>query len=562
MNFLNKVRIRTKIFLVCFILLIIMVVIGLLSLRSMQSIQANLIDIYTVRLPSIDFLIEADRDLQQLLVAERSLIFAEPGSAIYKQLLDDYQTNFGQSLDRWEKFKALSSAAEERAIIDTHDQARKQWEVSSRIVLDELGRSTDESRQRAIALSLGETSDRFEAMRDQMDKLTDMNLASAQAASDAADATYDTAMMLLIISIVVGIVAGLGLVWAVSRAIVNPINAAIVSLKDIAQGEGDLTKRLPSNTNDEVGELARWFNTFIERLQGIVKRIAENSASVGTSSTLLSKISESLLDHAEQTSSRAVNVASAAEEMSANLSNVAAAMEQSATNTNMVATAAEEMSSTINEIAENAEKARGVSMEAVQQAHSASEKMVELGDAANKIGKVTETITEISEQTNLLALNATIEAARAGEAGKGFAVVANEIKELAKQTAEATLDIKTLIDDVQNTTRSTGGEINRISEVISGVNEIVGTIATAVEEQTATTREIAENISQASQGIQEVNENVNQSSTMSSVISQDITGVSSAAQNITGSSNEVKDNAAILLDRASELNEIVGSFKV
>jgi methyl-accepting chemotaxis protein len=131
--------------------------------------------------------------------------------------------------------------------------------------------------------------------------------------------------------------------------------------------------------------------------------------------------------------------------------------------------------------------------------------MVELGGAANKIGKVTETITEISEQTNLLALNATIEAARAGEAGKGFAVVANEIKELAKQTAEATLDIKTLIDDVQNTTRSTGGEINRISEVISGVNE-----------------------------------NVNQSSTMSSVISQDITGVSSAAQNITSRSNEVK----------------------
>jgi methyl-accepting chemotaxis protein len=187
---------QTKIFFVCFIVLVIMAVIGLFSLRSMQSIQANLIDIYTVRLPSIDYLIEADRDLQQLLIAERSLIFAEPGFAIHKQLLDDYQTNFGQSLDRWEKFKALSSAAEERAIIDTHDQARKQWEVSSRNVLDELGRSTDESRQRAIALSLGETSSTFEAMRDQLDKLTNMNLASAQAAGDAADSTYDTAMML------------------------------------------------------------------------------------------------------------------------------------------------------------------------------------------------------------------------------------------------------------------------------------------------------------------------------------------------------------------------------
>ncbi|MFN2353318.1 MAG: methyl-accepting chemotaxis protein [Desulfopila sp.] len=366
----------------------------------------------------------------------------------------------------------------------------------------------------------------------------------------------------IIITIIVSLLVVAPLVYLFSRNITRPINNAVAGLKDIAEGEGDLTKRLQVDSKDEVGEMATWFNTFIDKLQGIIGQIAQNSSGVGTSSKQLSDISQSLLGSAEDTSQRSTNVATASEEMSANLNTVAAAMEQSATNASMVATAAEQMSSTINEIAENAEKARSVSSQAVGQAGNASEKMGELGAAADKIGKVTETITEISEQTNLLALNATIEAARAGEAGKGFAVVANEIKELAKQTAEATLDIKNLIDDVQTTSKSTEGEIGEISKVIGGVNDIVGTIATAVEEQTAATQEIANNIAQASQGIQEVNENVNQSSTVAAEITRDIAEVSSAAQAISSSSGEVKQSAEHLLQSSEQLNEIVGSFKV
>ena len=366
---------------------------------------------------------------------------------------------------------------------------------------------------------------------------------------------------LLIIMVLSLLVVG-GLVFFAAKRITMPINQAVAGLKDIAEGEGDLTKRLEVNSNDEVGEMARWLNTFLEKLQGIIRQIADNANSVGTNSNQLSSISANLLGSAEDTAQRSTNVTAASEEMSANLNTVAAAMEESATNASMVATAAEQMSSTINEIAENAEKARAVSSQAVTQADSAYEKMNELGHAADKIGKVTETITEISEQTNLLALNATIEAARAGEAGKGFAVVANEIKELAKQTAEATLDIKNLIDDVQNTSQSTEGEIEEISKIIGGVNDTVATIATAVEEQTAATQEIADNITQASQGIQEVNENVSQSSTVAADITHDIAEVSSAATSISNSSNEVKQSAELLLNSSSELNKIVGSFKV
>jgi methyl-accepting chemotaxis protein len=186
----------------------------------------------------------------------------------------------------------------------------------------------------------------------------------------------------------------------------------------------------------------------------------------------------------------------------------------------------------------------------------------ELGSAANEIGKVVETITEISEQVNLLALNATIEAARAGEAGRGFAVVANEIKDLAKQTAEATLEIKGKIGAIQGSTAETVTEIDQISKIINDVNEIVTIIATAVEEQSVTTKEIAGNVAQASQGIQEVNENVAQSSSVSAEIASDISGVNQSAGEISSSSAQVNLSAEELNRMGVKLNEMVGKFKV
>jgi len=562
MSFFRNIRIRTKIFSICFILLAIMILSGWVSFNSMTGIQANLDAIFKVRMPAIDFLIEADRDLQQLLVAERSLVFADPGSEAYKKFLKEYETNFTQSAERWEKFKALSSAPEEKPFIDAHDNARKEWTVASRRVLDELAKNTEESRKLAIELTLGETSSKFETMRDQMDKLTDLSLAGAQKASDEADATYRSARFLLISSIVIGLIVGLLLTWFVTKIIVDTIHSAIISLKDIAEGEGDLTIRLPVNSTDEIGEMATWFNAFLGKLQEIIRQIADNSKQVDDSSTELSAVSVQLSSNAETTAAKANSVAGAAEEMSANIGNVAAAMEESSTNTNMMASAAEEMNSTINEIARNAEMARSVSNDAVDKSKNAFNRMSELGKAAQAIGKVTETIKEISDQTKLLSLNATIEAARAGEAGKGFAVVANEIKELSTQTAAATLDIKNQIDEVQKMTELSVREIDEISNVINGVNEIVSTIATAVEEQSSATTEISGNINQVSAGIQEVNQNINQSSSVAREITQDIAQVNDAASEISNGSRQVKLSAENLNGMAKTLNAIVSKFKV
>lgn len=347
-----------------------------------------------------------------------------------------------------------------------------------------------------------------------------------------------------------------------TRSVTNPINHTAAMLKDISEGEGDLTKRLEIIRQDELGELAGYFNAFLDKLQGVVTQVIKNAQTIDGSSTGLSEIAMNLSKESNETSERSNMVATAAEEMSSNLNNVAAAMEESSTNAAMVATAAEEMSATINDIAINAEEANNISSQAVEKSGAVSGQMEELGRAATGIGKVLEAITEISEQVNLLALNATIEAARAGEAGKGFAVVANEIKDLAKQTSEAASEIKSKIENIQSSTGGAVKGIDEISKVILNVNEIVGSIAVAVDEQTKATQEIATNIAQASQGIQEVNENVNQSSTVSEEITRDISVVDDSAKTITGSSDQLSESAEQLSEMATRLNSVMGSFKV
>ncbi len=344
--------------------------------------------------------------------------------------------------------------------------------------------------------------------------------------------------------------------------ITKALKSMILSVQDIAEGEGNLTKRVEVTSKDELGELAKWLNLFLEKLQGIIKQIAKESIGVDHASNDLSGISGGMTDVAQNTSEQADSVASASEEMSSSLNSVAAAMEESSQNVNLVASAAEEMSSTINEIAGNAERTRSTSEEASLKAAKAGDMIKDLSVAAKAIGQVTETITDISNQTNLLALNATIEAARVGEAGKGFAVVANEIKDLANQTAGATLDIKQQIENVQTVSTSTATSISEVIQVIDTAKEMISTIAAAVTQQSAATQEISTNIEQLSMGIQEVNENVSQSSVVATQISEDISNVNSASTEMTSNSKTVKDSAAQLKEMAEKLKIIVDTFVI
>jgi methyl-accepting chemotaxis protein len=396
---------------------------------------------------------------------------------------------------------------------------------------------------------------------DDLGELVQMTLSSIDSRLKRVIAEVDRGVLEVVAAVLAALIFTVFIIVKTSLYIIRGLRLVVASMRDIAEGEGDLTRRLEVRSSDEIAEIAKWFNVFVERIQNVVRDIAGNAATLASSSTELTAISAGMAAGARDMAEKAVMVAAAAEESSANTTSVAASMEQATTNLTSVAGATEEMHATIGEIASNTDRARVISGEATQQAQAVSAMMKDLGRAAQDIGKVTETITSISAQTNLLALNATIEAARAGAAGKGFAVVANEIKELAQQTAAATEDIKAKIKGIQASTGSAIGDNEKIARVIQQVGEIVATIAVAIEEQSAVTRDVASNIAQASVGVQDSNERVAQTATVSHSIAQDIAAVNVTVSEIAYGGEQVQASAAELSRLAEQLKELVGKFK-
>jgi len=336
----------------------------------------------------------------------------------------------------------------------------------------------------------------------------------------------------LLVLAVAGLVAFLIAIY-LRRWISVPLQRVRARLEEIASGESDLTQRIESEGKDEVGDLARWFNTFVDAQRVRILAIAQNSRLLGASSDQLATVSEQMSANAEETSTQASVVSNASEQVSTKLQRVA--------------TAAEQLHASIREIAKSAVEAAQTAGSAVTEAETAGKTVARLGESGQWIGDVVRVINSIAEQTNLLALNATIEAARAGEAGKGFAVVANEVKELAKETAAATEDIDHKIKAIQEDTRAAVEAIGRIGKVIGRISDIQHTIATAVEEQTATTNEIGKNVLMAAGN--------------SGEIAHSIGGVAEAARMTASGAHETRKAAAELNKMASELEQIVGRFR-
>jgi methyl-accepting chemotaxis protein len=562
MNFFKNLKIRAKLTLGFSVMILFMVGIGFNGYWSAVKINAIVTDSNEVNMPMMDYLLQTDRDLQQLLVAERSMIFADAKSDAFKTMVKEYEDNLKQSEDRFNKFKALVESETAKAIIPKYEKVRQEWKAVSKRVVDGRVADTREGRREALDLTLTVAKEKFDEMRGYIDQLSEESAAYFKKEAEAGSATQRQTVFSILFVTGIGMLVGMLLSWIISRGITKPVNDAVEGLKDIAQGEGDLTTRLNVVSNDEVGELARWFNTFMEKLQTIIKDVVDDTETVSSASAELSAISDQMTSGAEETSTKTNSAATATEEMDATMNTIASTMEQASTNIGMVASAAEQMASSISEIAQNSEKASSITGGAVTMARNSSDRVEGLGKSAQEISKVTETITEISEQTNLLALNATIEAARAGEAGKGFAVVANEIKELARQTAEATGEISKRIEGIQSSISGTITDIEQVPKVINEVNEIVSTIATAVEEQSVTTKEIATNVSQASQGVQEVTESVAQSSTVSAELSREVSEVNRASGEIASSSSQVNLSAVDLSKVSEHLKSLVGQFKV
>ncbi|GAB1639630.1 methyl-accepting chemotaxis protein [Krasilnikovia sp. MM14-A1259] len=315
-----------------------------------------------------------------------------------------------------------------------------------------------------------------------------------------------------------------------TRTITGPLRSMVAAMRKVA--DKDLTVRVGLAGRDELAELGHAIDTTLDRLRTSFAVISTDTTTVAHAAEQLAQVSTHLGNAATATSTQSDHVASASEEVSRNVQTVAAGTE--------------EMTAAIAEIAGSAAQAARFAAAGVDDAREASQAISQLGTSSAEIGTVVTLITEIAEQTNLLALNATIEAARAGESGKGFAVVAGEVKDLAQATGKATEDIVRLVQTIQQDTAAANASITRVDDVINKINDYSVTIAGAVEEQTATTQEMSRGVGEAAYGSAQITEN--------------ISGVASAAQTTSAGSEQAQQTAEELTQVANRLRDEVAQF--
>ncbi len=366
-----------------------------------------------------------------------------------------------------------------------------------------------------------------------------IDAAVAQKEADSARnfAAVISKILLMDLIILVGVAIAMGLF--VIRTIGNPILGLVQFVNEVAGG--NLSRGLTETRQDEVGLTMAAISNMVRKLGTIFKASANNADTLTLSSADLLEISTDLSGGLTSMADRYTAIAGAAEEMRANMQSIAAAMEESSANISVIAGSATNMERGIDTISMNTEKVKQVTEEVATMAARTTALLADLGGATEEITKISATITEISEKTNLLALNATIEAARAGEAGKGFAVVASEIKELANSVASSTKEIRGKVNRVQATTSATVKDIQAIITGIDSVNHLVAGIATEIEGQKAATREITQSIGQTSQGVNEISMNVTQSTQANRSVAEDLAHITDVSHQLNSASLELKD---------------------
>lgn len=349
--------------------------------------------------------------------------------------------------------------------------------------------------------------------------------------------------------------------WIYS-AVTKPILKTTRMLREIADGDGDLSRRLEVTSNDEIGEMGKYFNRFVIKLQEMIKKLSSNSNVLVNSVEKLFSSSMTMASTSEEMSSQTRSIAAATEEASTNIKIITSSADGMSNAVNTIATAIEEMTVSLMEVNKSCQQELKIASDASNHARSGKDIVDKLGVSARSISKIVEVITNIADQTNLLSLNATIEAASAGDAGKGFAVVASEVKALAQQTAKATDEIRQQIENIQSNTTMAVDAIQQVAKVIDEVNTISHTIVSAVEQQSATVSEISRSVSSVNVTIREVAHNVNESSGGIEEVSRNVNSFSDAIEESNKSIVNVKENVQGLKMLSDDLNGLIGSFKV
>ncbi len=345
------------------------------------------------------------------------------------------------------------------------------------------------------------------------------------------------------------VIACLVLVYVlIQKFVLTPLTSLTAISRDIAQGQGDLTKRVPVVSQDEIGELARYFNLFIEKIQKSMCRVLEATNRIASSSAELSATSEELSQSAEGQNSRMVQSASAVEEMTMTAGEVA----RNSTEAARIAQDTSETARTGHEVMEQTVHGMQQVSDAVGQSANI---IMTLGKSSDQIGEIVRVIEDIADQTNLLALNAAIEAARAGEQGRGFAVVADEVRKLAERTTKATKEIGDMIRQIQQDTKSA------VASMEDGTQRVMGGVELANKTGEALER-IQSMVNQTTSMIQQIADAAEEQSSATRQIASDLEAVAQSSKEASGGVNESAKASHDLSVLASELQALVGTFRV
>ncbi|NLB63315.1 MAG: methyl-accepting chemotaxis protein [Fibrobacter sp.] len=351
-------------------------------------------------------------------------------------------------------------------------------------------------------------------------------------------------------------------IWIIGISITRPIRRTADIMRDIAEGEGDLTQRMPEDRIDELGDLSKAFNVFASKIQALVMQVGERSNSLAGASEELNTQAQMMTRTADALNDQGHHVASAMEEAATGAGAVTNAAGNLAESTSKVAEVSNSMQQSLKDIAKGCEREFEIANEASAQAENMQGQMENLTQAAEQVGHVVELIEDIAEQINLLALNATIEAATAGEAGKGFAVVAGEVKDLARQTADAIGSIDREVYAMRNSVDASKQGLSQMTNIIAEINTTSENILAEVDRQNQAMSGVAQVVQGLDNETSHINSNMNE-------VSQGFQSVASAASEMESTAQESKTASQELLaasdslaSLSAELNNLVGQFRV
>ncbi|GKQ60756.1 methyl-accepting chemotaxis protein [Aeromonas caviae] len=347
-----------------------------------------------------------------------------------------------------------------------------------------------------------------------------------------------------------GLISAVALIciWLMAHQIVAPIRAVVARLKDIASGEGDLTQRIELSRDDEIGELAKWFNSFLNKLQSTISQVIDTVAGTRASAEQAASVAERTSAGMQAQYQEVDLVATAFEELSATALQVAGNANSAVAAANQADTAAQEGKYVVADTQEAMRKLMAVISDA--------KPVVEhLSANSENINDILVVIQGIAEQTNLLALNAAIEAARAGEQGRGFAVVADEVRNLAGRTQNAIVEIQTLIGQLQSGTEAV------VKAIMTGHSQADLTL-TKVDLSVSVLEQIIHAVATIHQMNEQIARAAQEQSGVADEINRNVSNIRDVSHTIRAEAASSAENGRELSALADKQQQLVGQFKV